>query len=88
MTLREKHGLDSARDTGYLASIKVDECVRYEDPRQVQQKKYKTMPGFLSSQVENSSKRETKEDNGKFFGMSDEEILLNQSTFRQMGLLK
>ena len=42
--------------------------------------------GALSQQVKEKDVHH-KTDGGKFFGMTDEEILLHQDVFKQMGLL-
>ena len=47
LTIRDKHDMKCARETGYLASIKVDDLVRPTDPRAVQCEKNATQSKFL-----------------------------------------
>ena len=86
MTKRDKNEKKWAAEQGYLASIKVDDLVRPVDPRTVEKQKHDTQKGFLHEQFKEKAKAQ-KEGDGKFFGMTDEEILLNQEYFRKMGLM-
>ena len=57
-----------------------------KDPEFEKFKLKTTVNGFLSEQMKQKEKKK-EEGDGKFFGMSDEEILLNKDVFAQMGLI-
>ena len=86
LTRRDRHEQKSKAEHGYLASVKVDDLVRPVDPRRITQEKCAQMKGYLVEQMQ-AKQRAEKQGDGKFFGMTDEEILMNQDLFRQMGLL-
>ena len=52
LTKRDRHEQKCAKETGYLASIKVDDLVRPVDPRAVQCEKNATQSKFLIDQME------------------------------------
>ena len=81
-----QHEKRSKEEQGYLASVKVDDLVRPRDPRKVVQEKCDKQKGFLNDQVQQKREAE-KAGDGMFFGMTDEEILMNREHFKQMGLL-
>lgn len=47
MTKQDKHAQKCAQETGYLASIKVNDLVKPVDPRKVQVEKNATQNKFL-----------------------------------------
>ena len=73
--------MKNSKEAGMLTSIKIDE----QDPREQRQEKASQMKMYLAEQIESKNKL-GKED--KFFGMTNEEILYNKATLKQMGFLK
>ena len=77
---------ENVRDGAFYASVTLQDLVNHKDPTLIKNLKAQTMNGFLSEQLQ-QRKQTKKEGDGKFFGMTDEEILLNKETFVQMGLI-
>ena len=67
-------------ESGFYASVRIPDMTHPKDPEFEKSKLRTTVNGFLSEQVKQKEKAQ-KEGNGKFFGMSDEEILLNKDVF-------
>ena len=76
---------DQAQRLPYYASIKIPDVVNEVDLDKVRLQKNEQQKGYLDGQ-----KKESKEvhEGGQFFGMTDQEILMNQEVFRKMGLIE
>ena len=76
------------RDDGnYYTSIKLPDTVTGYEPLLEEKKKLtKELPKALKEQIKHK-KVQKQEQANKFFGMTDEEILMNKDTFIKMGLL-
>ena len=74
------------RDGAFFASVKLQDLVDPKDPCDVKNGKAKQMKDYLQDQIKEKTQKK-KDGDGKFFGMTDAEILLNKETFIQMGLI-
>ena len=85
--MREKKEIAVKNDGNYYTSVKLPDTVTGFEPQLEEKKKLtKELPKVLKEQM-NHKKVQKKEETNKFFGMTDEEILMNKDTFIKMGLL-
>ena len=85
-SMREKKRTEFIAEQGYFTSVRIPDITDPKDPEKQKQDKMAVMKKHLQQQVDEKEKFK-REGEGQFFGMTDEEILLNQHTFRTMGLL-
>ena len=69
-----------ATESGFYASVRIPDMTHPKDPEIEKSKLRTTVNGFLTEQVRQKEQNK-KDGDGKFFGMSDEEILLNKDVF-------
>lgn len=82
--MREKRTQLIKQEAHFFASVKIDDLVRHKDPTMVKKEKMLRMQNDLDKQVQIKASMDSE---GRFFGMTNEEILLNKDTFIKMGLL-
>ena len=74
-----------AEDVNFVASVRMPDTMQpIRDLTAEKVQLAQTVKGQLQEQVAENKKKEKE---SKFFGMSDEEILMNKEVFAQMGVL-
>ena len=87
LSVREKKVIAIKEDGNYYTSVKLPDTVNGFEPQNEQKKRLtKDLTKVLKEQMQHK-KVQKKEEEKKFFGMTDEEILMNKDVFKQMGLL-
>ena len=85
-SVREKRNKINKEEANYLASVKIPDMVAPVDAVAEKRRQASAMKGFLQEQMQ-TKKQAMRTQEGKFFGLTDEEILLNKDIFKQMGLI-
>ena len=74
-----------AEDVNFIASVRMPDTMQpVRDLTAEKVQLAQTVKGQLQEQVADNKKKEKE---SKFFGMSDEEILMNKEVFAQMGII-
>ena len=83
---RHRDLADNIKDGQFLTTVRIQDIADPKDDYEERMKKANITRDLLKEQT--AHRKQAKEDgNGKFFGMTDEEILLNKDVFIQMGLI-
>ena len=85
-TQRQRDLAENIKDGNLLSTVPIQDIVDPIDDNEEKIKKANITKELLKEQT--AVRQQAREDgNGKFFGMTDEEILLNKDLFTQMGLI-
>ena len=72
--MKERKQAQFAEEAGYYASVRIPDIAQPKNEEEERRKQAIYVKGFLHEQIE-QKKRAKKDGEGKFFGMTDEEIL-------------